>query len=566
MRICTTTVPAHVVLLVPAIAMNARILIARSLRVLGCGFPVLLAAGLASCHRNPEQQETHPVPQGAVTSQGEVAPGNGGVRAHVEGAFGPTFTFPVMPIHMVLLPDHRVLAYGTNSAGRQGAAFHYTVWDPREGGSAQAFLTLPNVTGTDIFCSAQSLLPDGTVTLLGGDEDDKGRPLNNGNPDMNLFDPRSNEMRKAEGMAFRRWYPTLVVMPSGERVVLGGRIKGSSSRWTFYERALASTPEVYTPGGGWRRLTQAVSDRAYGSKAESYYYPRAWLAPAGDVFILGHDGRMFRLDPRGHGRLRELDVKAPPARERVPTAMFEPGRILALRDDRRAVVVDINGPEPVVKETAPPSADRQWGNATVLADGQVWVNGGSVTPNALGDEHYHSEMWNPATGQWTRTASAVQPRLYHSASMLLADGSVLTGGGGAPGPMIQLNAEVYFPPYLFLHDGSGRFAPRPVLVSAPAQARAGTELRLSVGREVKATRLTLVRSGSVTHSFNHEQRFFALDFSQQGTELRARLPADVNQFPPGYYLVFVFDDQGVPSMGRSLLVTGAGAAGAPPQY
>ena len=78
---------------------------------------------------------------------------------------------------------------------------------------------------------------------------------------------------------------------------------------------------------------------------------------------------------------------------------------------------------------------------------------------------------------------------------------------------------------------------------------------------VKASRLTLVRSGSVTHSFNHEQRFMALDFTQGGTELRATLPADVNRLPPGYYLVFVFDTHGVPSMGQSLLVTNPATAG-----
>lgn len=521
---------------------------------------LLLLPLLAACHGSSERQAPHPVPRGVVASQGPVAPERGGARAHVEGAFGPAFSWPVVPIHMVLLPDRRVLAYGTDESGRQGAHLRYTVWDPAGGGVPEAFLTLPNATGTDIFCASQTLLPDGTVALLGGDDFSR-KPLNNGNPDMNVFDPRRNELRKAEGMAFPRWYPTLVVMPSGERVALGGRIRDASSRWTFYERAVASTPEVYTPGSGWRTLGGAASERAYGSRHESYYYPRAWLAPAGDVFILGHDGRLFRLDPRGQGRLRELAVTAPPSRERVPVAMFEPGRLLALRDGRRAVVVDINGTEAVVRETGRPQAERQWGNATVLADGQVWLNGGSVTPNELGDEHLDSEIWSPATGRWTRAARAAQPRLYHSASLLLADGSVLTGGGGAPGPLIQLNGELYFPPYLFLRDGSGRFAPRPAVVDAPTHASAGGELRVSLGAGVRATRLTLVRMGSVTHSLNHEQRFFALDFSQQGTALRARLPADANQLLPGYWLLFVFDAQGVPSMGRPVLISSPAAAG-----
>ena len=541
--------------------MNTRPLDAIRFHVLGRGLPLLLAALLAACHGNTERQESQPVPRGAVAAPGALAPDEGAARAQVEGLFGPAFAWPVIPIHMVLLPDRRVLAYGTDQNGRQGAALHYAVWDPAAGSGPEAFLTLPNVTGTDLFCSAQSLLPDGTVTLLGGDEQVGGRPVNNGNADVNVFDPRGNAMRKAEGMAFRRWYPTLVLMPSGDRVVLGGLVRNASSRWTFYERSMASTPEVYTPGSGWRSLTAAGSQRAYGRRAESYYYPRAWLAPQGDVFILGHDGRMFRLDPRGQGRLKELRGTLPEANERLPAVMFEPGRILALRGGRQAVVVDLNGREPVLQPAQAPSVDRQWGNATLLADGQVWLSGGSVTANQLGDEHYHSELWNPATGRWTPAARAAQPRLYHSAALLLADGSVLTGGGGAPGPLIQLNGEIWYPPYLFLRDGSGRFAPRPAVARAPSQLAAGSELRVALAPGVKASRLTLVRSGSVTHSFNHEQRFMALDFTQGGTELRATLPADVNRLPPGYYLVFVFDAHGVPSMGQSLLVTNPATAG-----
>lgn len=108
---------------------------------------------------------------------------------------------------------------------------------------------------------------------------------------------------------------------------------------------------------------------------------------------------------------------------------------------------------------------------------------------------------------------------------------------------------------LALRDG------RRAVVDVPVHASAGGELRVSLGKDVKATRLTLVRMGSVTHSLNHEQRFFALDFSQQGTVLRARLPADANQLLPGYWLLFVFDAQGVPSMGRPVLVSSPAVAG-----
>jgi hypothetical protein len=513
---------------------------------------------LGGCGGGQEADAPAPATETALqlAASPALAPTNGGPRAHIEGAFGAVFAWPVMPIHMALLPDGRVLAYGTDRLGRQGAGLLYTVWDPQLGAGPEAFVTLPNQTGTDIFCAAQALLPGGQVLLIGGDLDRDGT-TNQGNADVNLFDPAANRLARAGSMAYPRWYPTLVLMPTGERVALGGRMRVLRSGGLIVGREVASTPEVFTPGQGWRSLSGAVSDAAYGETAENYYYPRAWPTPRGDVFILGHDGQLFSLDLRGAGSLTRWSTWVPPGNQRLPSAMFAPGRILSLRGSRRAVVLDLNGAAPAVRTTDPVPTNRQWASATVLADGQVWVNGGSTTPNRLTDAHYASELWNPATGHWTHAARAAQARLYHSTALLLTDGSVLTGGGGAPGPLTQLNGEVYYPPYLFKADGSGRFAPRPD-VATQAQARLGGELLATLGEGVSARRMTLLRAGSATHALNVDQRFTALDFTQDGRRLRTVLPSSPQQLPPGHYLLFVFDAQGVPSTGKLLRITAAG--------
>jgi large repetitive protein len=62
------------------------------------------------------------------------------------------------------------------------------------------------------------------------------------------------------------------------------------------------------------------------------------------------------------------------------------------------------------------------------------------------------------------------------------------------------------------------------------------------------SRVTFVRSGSVTHSFNTDQRFLELGFTQDGQTLTITLPTtDPNIVLPGYYMLFVFDQAGVPS-------------------
>ena len=129
--------------------------------------------------------------------------------------------------------------------------------------------------------------------------------------------------------------------------------------------------------------------------------------------------------------------------------------------------------------------------------------------------------------------------------------------GGAPGPVKNLNAEVYFPPYLFKQDGSGEFAPRPEIVSAPEQQLGWAEaFNVEVAVDVNVSRVVLVRTGAVTHAFNNEQRFLALPFVQVDTQIQLAMPAERAAAPPGYYLLFVFDVAGVPSVARILRLNG----------
>jgi len=82
----------------------------------------------------------------AGTQTGPIPP-----DAHLKGMWSPVTPWPVIGIHAVLLPEGRVLTYGTDTAGRQTGYFTYDVWDPAAGLGA-GHLTLPNGTGTDIFC------------------------------------------------------------------------------------------------------------------------------------------------------------------------------------------------------------------------------------------------------------------------------------------------------------------------------------------------------------------------------------------------------------------------------
>jgi hypothetical protein len=68
------------------------------------------------------------------------------------------------------------------------------------------------------------------------------------------------------------------------------------------------------------------------------------------------------------------------------------------------------------------------------------------------------------------------------------------------------------------------------------------------------TGVTLIRLSSVTHSFNQEQRILRLSFTTTTGGLTVTAPSSPNLCPPGYYLLFLLNGNGVPSIARILQV------------
>jgi hypothetical protein len=236
-------------------------------------------------------------------------------------------------------------------------------------------------------------------------------------------------------------------------------------------------------------------------------------------------------------------------------AKGNPFSVLMARYSGEAQVVDISKTPPVVTRVGNLHYTRSTGQLTLLPDGEVFANGGSANFNDLTTAVYQSELYNRLTGTWTLGATAAIPRLYHNSSLLLKDGSVLTAGGGAPGPVNELNAEIYYPPYLYLKDGSGKPAPRPTLVSAPSTALTlNQRFLVTVGANDKISKVNLIRVGADTHDFNSEQRLIPVPFTQSGTQITATLSASAHLAPPGYYMLFVFNTAGVPAVAKIISI------------
>src|SRR5260370_39157103 len=94
----------------------------------------------------------------------------------------------------------------------------------------------------------------------------------------------------------------------------------------------------------------------------------------------------------------------------------------------------------------PTSSGRQSHTATALADGRVLVAGGDgfLTDFTTDVIFATAELYDPAVGAWTLTASMNIARSEHAA-VQLQDGRVLVLGGSTSGAMPLASAEIYTP-------------------------------------------------------------------------------------------------------------------------
>jgi predicted phage tail protein len=132
--------------------------------------------------------------------------------------------------------------------------------------------------------------------------------------------------------------------------------------------------------------------------------------------------------------------------------------------------------------------------------------------------------------------------------MLLPDGRILLAGSGRLDGSLMPNeqtAEIFSPPYL--NQGA-----RPTITSAPTRMQYGTSFTVDTPDADSIAKVALIRTGSVTHGLNMDQRYMEATFTKQSGKLVIDAPANSNLAPPGVYYVFLVNGSGVPSVAAML--------------
>jgi hypothetical protein len=433
-------------------------------------------------------------------------------------------TWEYMSRHAHLLPSGKVLFWQAKGDAQ--------VWDPE----TSVVTKIPTVAA-NIFCSGHSFLADGRLHISGGHVTTRV-----GIPDSYVYDVNTNSWTRLQNMSSARWYPSNITLPNGDVLAVSGQIDS-----TVGMNPLPSVWEAAT--GIWRDLTSA--------QLVLPYYPFLAMAPNGKVFLAGPAPTTRFLDTTGTGAWSVVADSNYGTRNWGSAVTYASGKVLltggttcgayatctTVRPTNTAEIIDLSAPAPAWSYTGPMAFARKQHNVTALPDGTVLVTGGSggtEGPNQnSADPTKAAEVWNPDTGQWTTLASAALFRGYHSTAVLLPDGRVLTAGGQLTGK----NAEIYSPPYLF--KGA-----RPAVMSVPASVHYGQTFRVETPDAESISKVTLIAPGSVTHSYDQNQRMVRPAFSKSSGAVDITAPANGNDCPAGFYMLFIVNSNGVPSIGR----------------
>jgi hypothetical protein len=502
----------------------------------------------------------------------------------------------VLPVHAALLHTGKVLFF----AGSGNNVFRFTsgdfgneakqiytsvVWDPTKSVFANNTFAHPKTlhradhSVVDYFCCGHTFLPDGRVLVAGGTIKYDVKPANGGMQpdggfkgirDVVIFDPGSGEWTPVQNMAHGRWYPTVVALSDGSVLAASGLDEnGTGQDNNTFER-------------------NSDPDHAAWVKTRDFnlpLYPHLFQLRNGNLFYTGG-----KMDTEGNSDPLVFDPINPTQATNIhgltdtgncnqcasvilPPAQDQKFMILGggPEDDgpvrqaatHRVATIDFKDANPAYHAKSGLNHERMHVNAVLLPDRTVLAVGGGVTREASAQTHvvdpqggrevFEAEIYDLTTNLWKITAAATIARLYHSVALLLPDGRVLSAGGNPdkgsqvnwlpPDLLEEERLEIFSPPYLFKKNT------RPVIQNVQEEIKYNSKVPIQTPQATQIKWINLIRPGLTTHSFNGTQRLVDVPFTLVPPEtLTADVPGDRNVAPPGWYMLFMTDHDGVPSI------------------
>ena len=462
-------------------------------------------------------------------------------------------------------------------------AMDFDIWDPKKGVGEDSHILFKQPVVMDAFCSIVRVLDDNRVFILGGNKNQDTNLPDHQNQTM-IYDIANKKFSLSKNLNFKRWYGSVVITGDEKMFMFGGVDRVN---WD-----LSTTPEMIDLKNidqGWQILEQSESNDLFGIKdAREWHYPRAFLTSDGNIVGISYNktwvmdvNNNYRVSKTGeiplvkggisnvleHSNPNFNDIKKDNLKLlTIGSAVGASNSVVMIAKDKvlvfggkqigeeyspsnKVFLIDFsNSFSPQIKELKAMNFARSEQNATIMPDGNIFINGGHSY-----NEHEFSvmtpEIYNPATQTTEEMSNSYFRRNYHSTSLLLPDGRILTAGGDV------WNAEIFYPPYLFTKDLNNKtvLAKRPEIISLKKDIKRGETIDIDVNGEV--SKVSLISTGSATHAQGSESKFRDIDFTKVSNDkIEIKLDSNSNNLQNGTYLLFVLNSKGTPSEGKIIFI------------
>jgi hypothetical protein len=453
-------------------------------------------------------------------------------------------TMPINPVHAALLHNGKVLIVSGSGNLPTNGNLQAAIFDPATG------TVTSQPVNWDMFCNGMVVLPDGRAFVNSGTL--QYDPFH-GELRSAIYDSTTGQFTDVQNMAHGRWYPTVTNLSDGTLMTFSGLDENGNTN---------STVEIYTVGSGW--------SPTYGSPFTPPLYPRMHLLPSGKVFYSGATTGSRYFDPVAHTWSSVVATTNYNGTRTYGTSVLLP---LTPANNYKPVVMILGGGNPSTNTTELidlSAATPKWAfgpnmsqpriemNATILPNGKVIAVGGSLNDEDTGTASLNADLYDPASNTFSSAGQNGYARLYHSNSLLLPDATVLFIGGNPARGTYEPHIEVYSPAYLFNSDGSA--ATRPSITSVPTSGIGyGSVFQVQTPDAANISSAVLMRPGAPTHAFDMEQRMVGMTFSAGSGLLNVTAPPNSKIAPQGYYMLFLLNSAGVPSIAQFVQLTPAPA-------
>ncbi|WKD32537.1 kelch motif-containing protein [Streptomyces xanthophaeus] len=376
------------------------------------------------------------------------------------------------------------------------------------------------------------------------------------------FDPVAEKYLRVDPMSDARWYPTLVTLQDGRVLAVSGLndvgdvVPGDNEYYDPRTKKWSKAPFHYFPTypalflvqGG--KLLYTGSNAGYGPKTKGRE-PGVWDLETNEFKKVGGLAEPDRLETSS-------SLLLPPAQDQRVMVLGGGGVGESRLSSSRTAIVDLKEDNPVFRSSARLPRATRYLSSVLLPDDSVFTTGGSADYRGRSASDIHkAQFYYPRTDSFVAAADPTVGRNYHSEALLLPDGRVATFGSD---PLFadkdntrlgkfEHRLEVYSPPYLYRDP-----ARRPVLGEGPEEAGADGRATFAAAHPERIERARLMRPSAVTHTTDVEQRSIELGLTRTDDSVTVEVPQDPTLVPPGWYMLFVTDADGTPSVAKWLQV------------